>query len=50
MSLDLPLPIDLYVQIENSGDVDALSACFASDATVHDEGRTYPIQPHRRAV
>ena len=41
MSIDLPLPIDRYVAIENSGDVDALSECFASDATVRDEGHTY---------
>jgi len=41
MSVPLPPPIDLYVRIENSGDVDALSECFASDATVRDEGHTY---------
>jgi hypothetical protein len=41
MSIDLPPPIDLYVRIENSGHVDALSECFASSATVRDEGHTY---------
>jgi hypothetical protein len=41
MSIPLPPPIDLYVKIENSGDVDALSECFASNATVRDEGHTY---------
>jgi SnoaL-like protein len=41
MSIQLPPPIDLYVKIENSGDVDALSECFASNATVRDEGHTY---------
>ena len=41
MSVHLPPPIDLYVKIENSGDVGALSECFASNATVRDEGRTY---------
>src|SRR6266566_4148904 len=41
MSVPLPPPIDLYVRIENSGDVEALSECFASNATVRDEGRTY---------
>jgi hypothetical protein len=41
MSVPLPPPIDLYVRIENSGDVEALSDCFASDATVRDEGHTY---------
>ena len=41
MAVNLPPPIDLYVRIENSGDVDALAECFAPDATVHDEGRSY---------
>lgn len=41
MSIHLPPPIDLYVKIENSGDVEALSECFASNATVRDEGRSY---------
>jgi hypothetical protein len=45
MSVPLPPPIDLYVKIENSGDVDALSECFASDATVRDEGQTYEGLP-----
>ena len=45
MSVPLPPPIDLYVNIENSGDVDALSECFASNATVRDEGRTYEGLP-----
>ena len=33
--------IDLYVKAENAGDVESLSECFAPDATVRDEGRTY---------
>jgi len=41
MSIHLPRPINLYVKAENSGDVEALSECFAPDATVRDEGRTY---------
>lgn len=41
MSIHLPPPIDLYVRIENSGDIEALSECFASNDTVRDEGRTY---------
>ena len=45
MSVPLPPPIDLYVNIENSGDVDALSECFASNATVRDEGHTYEGLP-----
>ena len=45
MSIPLPPAIDLYVEIENSGDVDALSQCFAPDATVRDEGHTYEGLP-----
>jgi hypothetical protein len=41
MSLQLPQAIDLYVKVENSGDTEALSNCFANDATVRDEGHTY---------
>ena len=41
MSVPLPSPIDLYVKIENSGDVEALSECFASNATVRDERHAY---------
>jgi hypothetical protein len=41
MFIHLPHAIDLYVKAENSGDVEALSECFAPNATVHDEGRTY---------
>jgi hypothetical protein len=41
MSIPLQRPIDLYLKTENSGDVDALSECFVSNATVRDEGHTY---------
>ena len=41
MSVILPPPVDRYVGIENSGDVDALSECFAPNATVRDERHTY---------
>ena len=41
MSIHLPPPIDLYVKTENSGDVEALSECFVSNATVRDEDHTY---------
>lgn len=41
MSIQLPPPIDRYVKIENSGDVEALAECFAPNATVRDEGQTY---------
>jgi hypothetical protein len=41
MSIHLPPAIDLYVKAENSGDVESLSQCFAPDAIVRDEHRTY---------
>jgi hypothetical protein len=41
MPLDLPLPIDLYVKADEAGDVEAFSQCFASDATVRDEGQVH---------
>jgi SnoaL-like protein len=41
MSIQLPPAIDLYVKAENAGDVQAMSECFAPNATVRDEGRTY---------
>ena len=41
MSIQLPAPIDHYIRIENSGDVEALSECFVADAVVHDEERSY---------
>jgi hypothetical protein len=41
MSIQLPDPIDRYVQIANSGTAEAAPECFAPDATVYDEGQTY---------
>jgi hypothetical protein len=41
MSVQHPDPIERYVQIANSGTAEAASECFAPDATVYDEGRTY---------
>jgi hypothetical protein len=41
MTIHLPAAIDVYVMIENSGDVEAVSECFAANATVRDEGHTY---------
>jgi hypothetical protein len=41
MSVHLPPPIALYVNAENAGDVESLSGCFAPDAIVRDERRTY---------
>jgi SnoaL-like domain len=40
-TIQLPPPIALYVQLENTGDTETLSACFAPNAIVHDESRTY---------
>ena len=40
MSVDLPIPIAIYVDAENRGDAEALAECFAEDAVVRDEGRT----------
>ena len=39
--MQLPAPIERYVQITNSDNPEAAEECFAADATVHDEGRTY---------
>lgn len=41
MSIQLPDPIDRYMQIANSGTAQAASECFAPDAAVYDEGHTY---------
>jgi len=40
MSIQLPASIERYVQIANSGTVEA-AECFAPDAVVRDEGQTY---------
>jgi len=41
MSIQLPAPIERYVQIANSGALETAPECFAPDATVYDEGQTY---------
>src|SRR5882762_928651 len=41
MSIQLPDPIARYVQIANSDTLEAVPACFAPNAIVHDEGQTY---------
>jgi hypothetical protein len=41
MSIQLPIPVEQYVQIANSGALEAVPECFAPDAIVHDEGQTY---------
>jgi hypothetical protein len=41
MSIQLPAAIERYIQIANSGTPEAVPECFAADAIVRDEGRTY---------
>ena len=41
MSIQLPNPIERYIEIANSGTPEAVAECFAADAIVHDEGQTY---------
>ena len=55
MSIRLPDPIEHYIRIENSGALEAVSDCFAADAIVHDEGKSFEglaaeIRPHRCAA
>jgi hypothetical protein len=37
--IDLPSILQRYFQAQNAHDVEAMVACFATDATVRDEGR-----------
>jgi len=39
MALHLPEPLSKYFAAASAHDSDALVACFAADATVHDEGK-----------
>lgn len=41
MSLQLPVPIERYIQIANSDTPEAVPECFAPNAIVRDEGQTY---------
>lgn len=41
MPLNLPFPIERYFESEKSDRTEALSECFAADATVIDESRTH---------
>ena len=41
MPLDLPEPLPRYFAAQNALDADVMTACFAPDAVVHDEGGTY---------
>jgi ribulose 1,5-bisphosphate synthetase/thiazole synthase len=38
---NLPKPIALYVEAENTGDANLLELCFAEDAVVRDEHETH---------
>jgi ketosteroid isomerase-like protein len=40
MSRDLPRLLAAFFTAENSGDAEALAACFSDNAVVRDEGRT----------
>lgn len=39
--MKLPESIEIYVQAENNGDVDAIDICFSPNATVRDEGHVH---------
>ncbi len=41
MSIQLPAPVERYIQIANSGTPEAVPECFAADAMVRDEGQSY---------
>ena len=41
MSLPLPKSIEVFMSSENEHEIDALSECFAPDATVRDEGQMH---------
>ena len=41
MSLQLPVPMERYVQIANSDTPEEVPECFASNAIVCDEGQIY---------
>lgn len=41
MALNLPEPLPAYFAASNAGDADRIAACFAEQATVHDEGHDH---------
>ena len=45
MSLDLPKPIAKFFSAQERGDYQLLTLCFAADASVRDEGRTFKGRP-----
>ena len=46
---EIPNVISRYVAATNARDVESMTACFAPDATVRDEGRTYSGRAEIRA-
>ena len=46
---ETPEVISRYVAATNARDVEAMTACFAPDATVRDEGRSYAGRAEIRA-
>jgi uncharacterized protein (TIGR02246 family) len=46
---EIPNVISRYVAATNARDVEAMTACFAPDATVRDEGRSYSGRAEIRA-
>ena len=40
MSLELPKPLVIYIQAENSGDTNLFEQCFVENAVVQDERET----------
>jgi len=40
MTITLPPPVEAYFASENTHDTSAIERCFATDATVRDEGRS----------
>jgi len=40
MSIKLPAPLESYFASQNAHDTSAIEECFATNATVRDEGRT----------
>jgi len=41
MATELPVTLTRYIVAQNDLDAERMAACFAPDATVHDEGHTY---------
>jgi ketosteroid isomerase-like protein len=41
MALNLPQPLPEYFAASNADDADRIAACFAEQATVHDEGHDH---------